>query len=78
MEELDSIKARLGGLLAIVSFPETPEERDEAEAEIATDIARLTAAVEAVLRVADAWEEEFPHKAWRVRTAIESALEATP
>ena len=40
-----------------------------------TDQARLLAAVQAVLAVADRWEEDFPHKAWQVRTALIRALE---
>jgi hypothetical protein len=39
-----------------------------------TDQARLLAAVQAVLEVADRWEEDFPHKAWQIRSALSKAL----
>lgn len=40
---VDEIAARLGGLLNLVGFPETPEERNDAEAEITADIGYLLA-----------------------------------
>ncbi|MDQ5862435.1 MAG: hypothetical protein M3536_09255 [Actinomycetota bacterium] len=60
------------------SFRDDPRVEDNDANFIAaapTDVARLTGALEAVLELADAWEEEFPHKAWRVRAAFENALE---
>ena len=39
-----------------------------------TDQAKLIAAIEAVLAVADRWEEDFPHKAWQIRAALTKAL----
>ena len=38
------------------------------------DVARLTRAVEAVLELADTWQQDFPYKADQLRSAIENAL----
>ena len=60
------------------SFRDDPNVEDNDATFIAAapvTVARLTSAVEAVLGLADAWEENFPHKAWQVRAAIEIALE---
>ena len=55
---------------------EDPYEPSDAQfiAAAPTDQARLIAALEEVLAIADRWEDDFPHKAWQVRSAIARAL----
>jgi len=54
-EVLDGIKGRTPRNLSSLAWHETPEERDEAEAGVTADVARLTRAVEEALR----WAEKF-------------------
>ena len=78
--DLSAIRAQLGRLLSDVAFPETPEERDGAEAEIMSTVAGLLAVVERVEglhKPVHVYEYDDVNGVWKYDADNEQILMAT-